>query len=61
VAQVRASIERALRDRPADAVFLNPDCGFGTFAERSVNTPDIAFQKLKVIAEAAQTLRREYA
>jgi 5-methyltetrahydropteroyltriglutamate--homocysteine methyltransferase len=44
----------------SDKIFLNPDCGFGTFAERSVNTPDIAAAKLQVIAEAAEILRREY-
>ena len=41
-------------------IFLNPDCGFGTFAERSVNTPETSFRKLKAINEAATLLRREY-
>ena len=30
------------------------------FAERNVNTPDIAFRKLQAIAEAARLLRRDY-
>lgn len=41
-------------------IFLNPDCGFGTFAERSVNTPETSFRKLKAISQAAALLRREY-
>lgn len=41
-------------------VYLNPDCGFGTFAERSVNAPETAYLKLKSIAAAAATLREEY-
>jgi 5-methyltetrahydropteroyltriglutamate--homocysteine methyltransferase len=41
-------------------LYLNPDCGFGTFAERSVNTPRIAAQKLQSIAEAARILRGEF-
>ncbi len=43
-----------------EKIFLNPDCGFGTFAERSVNTPETASQKLSAISEAAQTLRTEF-
>lgn len=40
-----------------DRVFLNPDCGFGTFADRPVATPEVAFQKLRALAEAARRLR----
>lgn len=42
-------------------IYLNPDCGFGTFAERCVNTPETAYRKLKAISEAAEMLRQEYA
>jgi 5-methyltetrahydropteroyltriglutamate--homocysteine methyltransferase len=42
-------------------IYLNPDCGFGTFAERPMNTPEMAFKKLQVIAEAARELRETYA
>jgi 5-methyltetrahydropteroyltriglutamate--homocysteine methyltransferase len=42
-------------------IYLNPDCGFGTFAERCVNTPETAYRKLKAIREAAEMLRQEYA
>jgi 5-methyltetrahydropteroyltriglutamate--homocysteine methyltransferase len=42
-------------------IYLNPDCGFGTFAERCVNTPETAYLKLKAIAEAAEMLRQEFA
>jgi 5-methyltetrahydropteroyltriglutamate--homocysteine methyltransferase len=41
-------------------VYLNPDCGFGTFAERNVNTPEVAERKLHAIATAARRLRVEY-
>ena len=43
-----------------DKVYLNPDCGFGTFAERNVNTPEIAEKKLQVMSEAAIVLRAEF-
>ena len=44
-----------------DKIYLNPDCGFGTFAERCVNTAETAYLKLKAVSEAAQMLRREFA
>ncbi|MSQ32836.1 MAG: vitamin-B12 independent methionine synthase [Dehalococcoidia bacterium] len=55
--QVKRSIELALRLYPADKLWLNPDCGFGTFSNRPVNTPEVAFRKLKAIAQAAATYR----
>src|SRR5215831_9848848 len=46
------SVRRLLEFYDADKIFLNPDCGFGTFAERCVNTPDIAYKKLQSVAKA---------
>ena len=40
-----------------DRIWLNPDCGFGTFAERPVATPEVAMAKLRILAEAAASLR----
>ena len=48
-----------LKHRKPEQVYLNPDCGFGTFADRPVNTTDIAAQKLQVIHKAAEILRTE--
>lgn len=42
-------------------ITLNPDCGFGTFAERNVATAEVATQKLSAISEAAKQLRAEFA
>jgi len=52
--------EEAVKYFDPDKIFLNPDCGFGTFAESPVNTPRTAFRKLKTMAEAAQILRKRY-
>jgi 5-methyltetrahydropteroyltriglutamate--homocysteine methyltransferase len=41
----------------ADRLFLNPDCGFATFAERPVNSAEIAEKKLGALAAAARLLR----
>ena len=50
-------VERALRLYPAEALYLNPDCGFGTFSSRPMNGADVAEAKLRVMAEAARILR----
>jgi 5-methyltetrahydropteroyltriglutamate--homocysteine methyltransferase len=40
-----------------ERILLNPDCGFGTFADRPVGTPNVAFKKLGVLSQAAGLLR----
>ena len=57
---VVAKVEEALKYFSPDKIYLNPDCGFGTFAERPMNTPQIAFEKLKTISTAAKQLRETY-
>lgn len=56
-AEIRASVERALEHWPAEAIFLNPDCGFGTFSARPLNTEGHAFEKMRAMARAARELR----
>lgn len=53
-------VKEALKYFDPDKIFLNPDCGFGTFSEVHLNTPERAFMKLKSIVAAAKTLRKEY-
>lgn len=48
-----------LKHRKPEQIYLNPDCGFGTFADRPVNTIDIAAQKMQTIYKAAEILRSE--
>jgi 5-methyltetrahydropteroyltriglutamate--homocysteine methyltransferase len=59
--QIVARVKELLQYFEPSRIYLNPDCGFGTFAERCVNTPEIAYRKLQAIAAAAEILRREYA
>jgi 5-methyltetrahydropteroyltriglutamate--homocysteine methyltransferase len=42
-----------------EKLFLNPDCGFGTFSSRPMNTSEIAQAKLRAMVAAAATLRAE--
>jgi len=57
VESIVARIEAALRVIPRDKLFLNPDCGFGTFSARPINDPVTAERKLAAMAEAARRLR----
>ena len=52
-------IREALKYWSPEKIFLNPDCGFGCFANRCVNEQQVAFQKLKAMVKAAQKVRAE--
>ena len=59
--QIINRVKELLQYFDPDKIYLNPDCGFGTFAERNVNTHDMAARKLQAITDAAEILRAEYA
>ncbi len=59
--QIVSRVKELLQYFDPDKIYLNPDCGFGTFAERNVNTHAVAIEKMKTITEAAHILRAEYA
>ncbi|HVB36665.1 MAG TPA: cobalamin-independent methionine synthase II family protein [Candidatus Acidoferrales bacterium] len=59
-AQIVARVKELAKFYDPEKIFLNPDCGFGTFAERNVNTADIATRKMATIVEAAKRLRHEF-
>lgn len=56
-----SAVGRALSTYPATRVFLNPDCGFGTFSNRPVNNSDVATSKLRALVAAAEILRARVA
>ena len=58
--EIIARVKEILQFFDPEKVYLNPDCGFGTFAERNVNTPETAEKKLHAMAQAAEKLRAEY-
>ena len=59
--QIREKVEQALEVYPAERIFLNPDCGFGTFANRPMNSQEIARRKLESMVSAARGLREDLA
>jgi 5-methyltetrahydropteroyltriglutamate--homocysteine methyltransferase len=60
-AMIVQRVKEVLKFFAPEKIYLNPDCGFGTFAERCVNTPETAYRKLQAIGAAAELLRREFA
>lgn len=59
-AEIVARAEAALRWYRPGQVALNPDCGFGCFANRCVNDHGTAAAKLAAMAAAARTLREKH-
>jgi methionine synthase II (cobalamin-independent) len=59
-AAIVARAEEALRYYRPEQVFLNPDCGFGCFANRCVNEEAPAVAKLHSMVQAARVLREQY-
>jgi 5-methyltetrahydropteroyltriglutamate--homocysteine methyltransferase len=57
---IRRSVEEALRFYAPEQIFLNPDCGFGTFSSRPMNTRESAAAKIRAIVAAAVELRSEH-
>ncbi len=55
--EICRAVRRALDLYPPERVFLNPDCGFGTFSTRPMNTPARALAKMRAMVEAARILR----
>lgn len=55
--EIRRRVERALTCFAPEQIFLNPDCGFGTFSSRPMNSLDVAMAKVRAIASAATALR----
>ncbi|MBA3969934.1 MAG: cobalamin-independent methionine synthase II family protein, partial [Gemmatimonadetes bacterium] len=52
-------VKEALQYLPPERIFLNPDCGFGTFSSRPLNSFEIATHKLETLARAAALLRAD--
>jgi 5-methyltetrahydropteroyltriglutamate--homocysteine methyltransferase len=57
---IKRRVERVLEQVGPERVFLNPDCGFGTFAARPMNAVPVAEAKLASMAGAARTLRERF-
>jgi len=53
-------VEEVLHYIPKERIWLNPDCGFATFANRPVSTMEIIDKKLARLNEAKNTLRKLY-
>jgi 5-methyltetrahydropteroyltriglutamate--homocysteine methyltransferase len=59
-AAIVARAEEALQYFKPQQIFLNPDCGFGCFANRCVNVEEVAVAKLRSMVAAARILRERH-
>ena len=53
-------VEEVMQYIPKERIWLNPDCGFATFANRPVSTMEIIDKKLARLNDAKDTLRKLY-
>ena len=53
-------VEEVMQYIPKERIWLNPDCGFATFANRPVSTMEIIDKKLARLNDAKNTLRKLY-
>ncbi|MDA7980787.1 MAG: hypothetical protein MPJ50_18685 [Pirellulales bacterium] len=60
VEEIEATIERAVKLLGAERIFVNPDCGFATFADNPITAARIAEAKLSHLAEAARRMRDKH-
>jgi 5-methyltetrahydropteroyltriglutamate--homocysteine methyltransferase len=54
-------VESALEYYKPESIFLNPDCGFGTFSDVRLTDEKTATAKMKRLVEVANVLRERYA
>ncbi|HHY72183.1 MAG TPA: cobalamin-independent methionine synthase II family protein [Bacillus bacterium] len=52
--------EEATKYLPKERIWLNPDCGFATFANSPVNIYENISRKIRTLTEAASMLRSKY-
>lgn len=52
-----ARAERAVDTFGSERVLLNTDCGFATFADNPIVTPEVAEQQLRLVAQARDRVR----
>lgn len=58
--EIVSRVEEVLEFLPKNRIWINPDCGFATFANRPVSTIDIIDRKLARLNEAKNYLRGKY-
>jgi 5-methyltetrahydropteroyltriglutamate--homocysteine methyltransferase len=57
VEEIVIRVEEALQFLSPEQIFLNPDCGFGSFSSSPMNSVAIAREKLTAMVNAAEKLR----
>lgn len=60
VDEIVTLVEKVLEFLPPEKIWLNPDCGFATFARRPLNPYDVIEKKLSNMVKASHILREKH-
>lgn len=60
VEEIVKLVEEAMEFLPPERIWLNPDCGFATFAKRPLNPYPVIEEKLVNMVKAAELLREKH-
>ncbi|MDG6905280.1 MAG: cobalamin-independent methionine synthase II family protein [Nitrososphaerota archaeon] len=55
--EIASKVREAMKYFDPSCIFLNPDCGFATFAETPLNSAETAYRKLASMSAASAELR----
>ena len=58
--EIISRVKEVMKFIPKERIWLNPDCGFATFANRPVSTMNVIDKKLARLNEAKNSLRNLY-
>ena len=58
--EIISRVKEVMKFIPKERIWLNPDCGFATFANRPISTMDVIDKKLARLNEAKNSLRNLY-
>ena len=56
--QIVARVSEAMKYFDPSDIYLNPDCGFATFAESPINSAKAAYGKLLAMTTASSVLKK---
>ena len=56
--QIALRVREAMKYFDPSEIYLNPDCGFATFAETPINSAEIAYRKLQAMTTASGDLKK---
>jgi 5-methyltetrahydropteroyltriglutamate--homocysteine methyltransferase len=57
--QITSRVREVMKYFEPSNIYLNPDCGFATFAETPINSAKLAYAKMTAMATASSDLKKD--